>query len=113
MALKKSVGWQTEGVPPDTLERSLVGVVASDAQTSQAVGMARAMRDARGWYSVWDVIVRPEYQGRRVGTSLMERLLARLRELGPPGSFAFLFTFRQGFYERLGFKTGTITMMRL
>ena len=113
LALAESVGWNTEGYPPDILERSLTGVVAIDSQTNQTVGMARAMRDARGWYSVWDVIVRPEYQSRRIGTSMMERLLARLRELGPAGSFVFLFTFRQPFYERLGFKTGTVTMMRL
>ncbi len=112
LALKQSVGWETEAAP-DILDRSTAGVVAVDTQRSQVVGMARAMCDARGWYSVWDVIVRPEYQSRRIGTAMMERLLAALRELGPAGSFVFLFTMRQPFYERLGFRTEKVTMMRL
>jgi ribosomal protein S18 acetylase RimI-like enzyme len=113
LALSQSVGGNTKGYPPDVLERSLIGCVAIDTETGQIVGMARAMRDAHAWYSVWDVNVRPEYQSRRIGTALMERVLARLRELGPAGSFVFLFTMKPAFYERMGFKTDTVTIMRL
>lgn len=113
VSLSQSVGGNTKGYPTDVLERSLIGCVAIDRETNKVAGMARAMRDAHAWYSVWDVNVRPEYQSRRIGTALMERLLERLRELGPAGSFVFLFTMKQGFYERLGFKTDTVTIMRL
>ncbi len=111
--LKRAVGWDAAHDDPSLLGRCCAGVVAVDASTGQAVGMARAVNDARAWYSVWDVIVRPAYQNQRIGTALMEALLGQLRATAPAGSIVFLFTFKHGFYEKLGFKTDTCTSIRL
>jgi GNAT superfamily N-acetyltransferase len=75
--------------------------------------MARAMEDAQGWYSVWDVVVRPEYQSQRIGTAIIETLLDQLRHRGTGGGRVFLFTFSHKFYQRLGFSTETCSMVRL
>ena len=84
------------------LNHSLLGVVAIDTRTNAAIGMARACGDGR-FYTIWDVIVVPEHQGQKIGTALMETLLAELRRIGPKGAFVGLFALKTGFYEQLGF----------
>ncbi len=90
-----------ESVAEPVLSQTWGGVTAS-LPSGEAVGVLRIMRDAPGWFSVWDVAVRPEWQGRRIGSKMMEEALAMVGEV-EPGAFVFLFTFRHGFYERLGF----------
>lgn len=111
--LKRSVGWDTQYDTPELLAGCCAGVVAVDRNTGQAVGMARAVRDAHLWYSVWDVVVRPEYQAQRIGSAVMEMLLARLRQTEPAGSNVVLFTYSPDFYARMGFKNETCSMVKL
>ncbi|MEM1445282.1 MAG: GNAT family N-acetyltransferase [Planctomycetota bacterium] len=112
-ALKRSVDWNTEHDRPEVLESCCAAVTAIDRNTGRAIGMARAVCDAPMWYSVWDVVVQPDHQNRRVGTALMEGLLDALREIGPAGSNVYLFTFHHVFYERLGFDRQSCTMLKL
>jgi uncharacterized glyoxalase superfamily protein PhnB/GNAT superfamily N-acetyltransferase len=106
------VGW---GVPKDpaAIDRAMASVIAIDTRTNQPVGMARIMHEGWAWYSIWDVIVITPYQSQRIGSALVENALAHLRQNAPAGSIVYLFTFKHGFYERLGFKTDTCTMIRL
>jgi ribosomal protein S18 acetylase RimI-like enzyme len=101
--LTKGVGWVLD-LPnmPKALASSLLGVVAVDTRDGQTIGMARACGDGR-FYTIWDVIVLPAYQGQKIGTALMETTLAELRKIGPKGAFVGLFALKQGFYESLGF----------
>jgi ribosomal protein S18 acetylase RimI-like enzyme len=78
----------------------------------RAVGMARVMQDHEDWLSIWDVEVVPEWSGHHIGQALMRRLLEALAQ-DHPGAFVHLFTFKDGFYESLGFSTGTCTQVRL
>lgn len=87
------------------------GIVALSSD-GEVIGTTRIMRDSTGWYSIWDVAVAPAWQGRRIGESLMKEALAVIREVAP-GSHVHLFTTKPGFYERLGFKTETVTMRRV
>lgn len=112
-SLKRSVDWNSDHDRAEDLTICCTGVTAVDSRTGRVVGMARAVRDAPMWFSVWDVIVEPEHQSRRVGSALMERLLADLRTIGPAGSNVFLFTFHHPFYERLGFEKQSCSMLRL
>ena len=52
-----------------------------------------------------DIIVRPEWQGRGIGTRIVEALLAILRRPSPDGMLVTLFTGQHlaDFYERFGF----------
>jgi catechol 2,3-dioxygenase-like lactoylglutathione lyase family enzyme len=111
--LHESVKWGP--VDPDTrvLETSLLGCVAIDTRMGSAVGMARAMRDAQRWFSIWDVAVHPDYQCQRIGTTLMQRITARLRQVAPKGSIVHLFTFQQSFYARLGFNKESCSLLRM
>ncbi len=112
-ALKRSVDWETEHDRPDVLSGCCAGVTAVDETTSRAIGMARATRDAPRWFGVWDVVVDPAHQHRRVGSAVMERLLADLRGLAPAGANVFLFTFHGPFYEHFGFNDQPCHILRL
>lgn len=87
------------------------GVVAL-SPSGEPIGTARIMHDASGWFSLWDVAVVPEWQGRRIGAAIMNEAMAMVREESP-GAFVFLFTFKHGFYERLGFARETVSMRRV
>jgi uncharacterized glyoxalase superfamily protein PhnB/GNAT superfamily N-acetyltransferase len=99
-----------DGVEPEVLERSWAGVVALSPE-GEAIGMARIMWDAPGWYSVWDVAVRPEWQGRKIGARVMEAAVALVSEASP-GAWVYLFTYRHGFYEKLGFGKEAVSIRR-
>lgn len=100
-----------QNMPGEVLERTWAGVVALSG-VGDCIGMARIMYDAPGWFSVWDVAVLPEWQGRRVGERIMKEATALVQEESP-GAFVYLFTTKQGFYEKLGFGTETVSMRKV
>jgi uncharacterized glyoxalase superfamily protein PhnB len=100
-----------DGVPTGVLERSWQGVVALSPE-GEAIATLRIVQDAPGWFSVWDVAVLPEWRGRHIGAEIMREALDLVREASP-GAFVYLFTFRQGFYARLGFADQTVSMIKV
>jgi ribosomal protein S18 acetylase RimI-like enzyme len=101
--LKQSVGWSVhEESLRQALERSLFFISAIDARGGHVVGLTRASGEGNS-YTIWDVMVQPEYQHQKIGSALMEMAIAELRKIGPRGSFVGLFTPKPHFYERLGF----------
>jgi catechol 2,3-dioxygenase-like lactoylglutathione lyase family enzyme len=106
LRLIESVGWQrNEKTIPTVMERTLLWIMATDTRDGKTIGMMRACGDGRQ-YTIWDVMVLPDYQGQKIGTALLETGLAELRKIGPKGAFVGLFTGRQPFYERFGFVEG-------
>jgi uncharacterized glyoxalase superfamily protein PhnB/GNAT superfamily N-acetyltransferase len=103
IALFKSVNWQPHPHMRQTLEQSMFCAMARDARDGRALGMTRVTGDGRQ-FMIWDVIVRQEVQGQRIGSALVNAALAELRRRGAPqGAFVGLFTPKPGFYERIGF----------
>ena len=96
---------------PGLMERTWGGVIARSPE-GETVGILRIMFDAPGWFSVWDVAVMPEWQAKRIGSEMMKEALAVVREESP-GAFVYLFTFKHGFYERLGFAKEGVTMRKV
>ncbi|MBS1724477.1 MAG: GNAT family N-acetyltransferase [Armatimonadetes bacterium] len=96
---------------PGLLEGTWGGVMALSPDGG-AVGLLRVMFDAPGWFSVWDVAVLPEWQAQRIGSKMMQEAMAMIGEASP-GALVFLFTFKHGFYERLGFGKETVSMRRV
>jgi ribosomal protein S18 acetylase RimI-like enzyme len=106
VSLTKAVDWPVDlGTMPGALEQSVFGVVATDTRDGCTVGMLRVCGDGR-YYTIWDVIVVPTYQGQKIGTEMMKQALDELRRRGPKGAFVGLFTGKRGFYQRLGFGDG-------
>lgn len=86
------------------------GVVA-EGPDGRAIGTVRIMYDAPGWFSIWDVAVLPEWQGKHIGNEMMKEALQTI-SAHSPGAWVVLFTYKDGFYEKLGFSKGSVTIRR-
>ncbi|NUC74125.1 GNAT family N-acetyltransferase [Haloterrigena sp. SYSU A558-1] len=102
---------EAAGMPPRSLEgierglpNSLYGVVAVHVPTDEVVGMGRIVGDDGTVYRISDMAIRPEHQGRGLGTRIMERLEAYIEETAPPRAYVNLVADVDGFYERFGFE---------
>ena len=102
-----AVGWARHRPSmQDALEHTLVGVVATDTRETETVGMVRATGDGR-YYMLWDVIVKPRYQGQKIGTAMVETALAEMRRRGAPqGAFVGLFTAEVRLLRAAGIQEG-------
>ena len=69
---------------------------------SRLVGFARVLTDYVFRASIWDVIVDRDYQGRDIGTQLMNRILSH-PSLDRVELFWLCTRNRQAFYKTLGF----------
>jgi len=104
----RAFGYKEPG--PDLLGSTWNGVVACSPD-GEAIGVLRIMQDAPGWFSLWDVAVVPDWQGRHIGSTMVKEALEWIREAAPNAS-VHLFTFKYGFYERMGFAKEIICMRR-
>ncbi len=96
---------------PAMLENTWNGVVAR-SPSGETIGVLRIMQDAAGWFSIWDVAVLPEWQAQRIGSAMMKEALDMIQQISP-GAIVFLFTFKHGFYERLGFGIEKVSLRRV
>lgn len=103
--LRDLVGWGTYGedVIARSLPHSLYCVCAES--DGQVVGMARVIGDGGIVYYVQDVIVIPGYQGRGIGTELMDRVMAYIRAHASHNTIVGLMAAvgKEAFYTRYGF----------
>ena len=74
-ALRKAVKWilVTPERAAKALNNSYYKIIAYD--DGKPVGMARIVSDGGYTYFITDVIVLPEYQGKHIGTNLIDRIL--------------------------------------
>lgn len=81
LQLRQSVGWKelTKEQARKALEHSIHVVVAYDQD--QPVGMGRLVGDGAVICYVQDLIVVPEYQGKKVGSLVLNRLKEVVQEL--------------------------------
>jgi ribosomal protein S18 acetylase RimI-like enzyme len=67
----------------------------------QLVGFGRAISDGAYQSAIYDVAVRPEYQGQGIGSLIVDRILAHL----PRGNvILYASPGKEAFYETLGFR---------
>ena len=105
--LRKAAGW---GIHPENqaevgLKNSLFTVAA--IHNNQVIGMGRLVGDGFMICYIQDLIVLPEYQGKGIGTAIMERLMTYISDNAIPETCvtAGLFSAKgkEGFYEKFGF----------
>ena len=84
-ALRQSAGWGA--VNPEQAQASINGstfvVAAKDGDNT--IGAARLLWDGGNSALIKDMLVLPEYQGRGIGSEMMERILSYLKEHMKPG----------------------------
>jgi len=104
-SLMIAVGWLKEENSDDgTRHPSLFTVVAN--YRNQVIGAATVSGNGVDTFRIRDVVVRPEFQGRGVGSKLMLEVLAWVDREVPKGEFVTLETgtATTRFYEKLGFQ---------
>lgn len=96
--------WWAQGRNVEDVRRALEHShpVVTAWRGSDLVGFARVISDLTFRATVWDVIVRPDEQGRGVGTALMKFVLQH-PDLQSVSQFLLLTADKHGFYQRLGF----------
>jgi ribosomal protein S18 acetylase RimI-like enzyme len=105
LALRLSAGWHALPKPAvkTGLHNSLYAVCAVSEE--RVVGCGRISGDGGIYFYIQDLIVRPNFQRRGLGTRLMDRLMAYVHQHAQNGAFIGLMAAPglAGFYERFGF----------
>jgi ribosomal protein S18 acetylase RimI-like enzyme len=94
-----------------SLAGSLTGVVA--IKGSQVIGMGRLIGDGVKYFYVQDVAVLPAYQGYKIGSAMLDRLLDYVARTAPATAFVGLFATDSAvnLYQRHGFTSGDMAGM--
>jgi uncharacterized glyoxalase superfamily protein PhnB/N-acetylglutamate synthase-like GNAT family acetyltransferase len=109
-SLIRSVGWaQAPG------QRAVVGnsatiahsVKAKKRSNEEVIGCAFLFSDSAGFYYIKNVIVRPEWQGKLIGTAMLKHINDWFEQYAPDHSTVALHTGSNlaHFYRRFGFST--------
>lgn len=105
--LRASAGWKnfSREQAQRALTRSAFSLTVKDGE--QTVAMGRAIGDGL-YYTLVDIVVRPDYQGQGVGTRVIHWLLDRMEQEMPENSRVSVQLLaekgKEGFYEKLGFR---------
>lgn len=107
VTLRDSVGWKNVS-PAQTktaLNKSAYDIVAKE--DDRVIAMARLIGDGL-YYLIADVIVIPEWQGRGIGTKMIQLLIERIEEEMAEGARVSVQLIaekgKEDFYRGLGFK---------
>jgi ribosomal protein S18 acetylase RimI-like enzyme len=99
------LGTRTKDAAERALPNSVYGVTIVD--DGKVIGMGRIIGDDGCFYQIVDIAVAPSYQGRGLGTEIMQALMEYLHENAPPSAYVSLIADVDGFYERFGFENTT------
>ena len=105
--LRKSVGWNnwSKEQAEKALENSYYSIVIF--YNDNAIGMGRVVGDGI-YFTIVDVVVRSEYQGRKIGTTIMNSILEYIEKNMCEGSRVSVQLLaevgKEQFYIKQGFK---------
>ena len=107
--LTDKVGWGVRDtkIVEEALNNTLYSVSIYDDEN--IIGYGRIIGDKTIFLYIQDIMVIPEYQGKKIGTKIMETLLDKIIEYKAvnPNIRTYLGASKgkEQFYERFGFKT--------
>jgi GNAT superfamily N-acetyltransferase/uncharacterized glyoxalase superfamily protein PhnB len=106
--LISAVGWSSsmnDATVQVFLSAAVFAVVAEDTLNGNVVGCAFLLGDNASFYYVKDVMVHPDWQGKRVGTALMQALTRWLENNATNNALVGLYTGENltPFYQQFGF----------
>ena len=105
--LYDAVGWGAydEKITQKALENTFYSVSVYD--DNRIVGYGRIIGDAICFLYIQDVMVKPEYQGNKIGTMIINKLLEKINEIKKenPDLRVYLGASKnkEKFYEKFGF----------
>ena len=105
--LISAVGWGSvnEDAAEKRLQSIVFAVVAEDTITGEVIGCGFLLGDNASFYYVKDVMVHPDWQGKRVGTALMQELTNWLEKNAADNALVALISGEalEPFYQQFGF----------
>lgn len=105
--LKVSAGFRERSVElvEKALENNLYDVVA--VADEEVIGMGRLVGDGVMYWYLQEIVVLPEYQGKGIGTAIVNKLLGYIKKHTEKEEFTSVGLTaaegKEGFYERFGF----------
>ena len=104
--LRGAVGWgdvETKAIEVG-LQNSLFSVCV--ILENEVIGCGRVTGDGGIYFYIQDIIVLPEFQGKRIGRRIMDAIMEYLEAHAHNGAFVGLMAAKgvSKFYERYGFK---------
>ena len=106
--LRETVDWR-----PISLEQAMRGLQNTTflvvvREEGKAIAMGRALFDYGYTAYIGDVIVKPEYQGKGIGKTIVEKLINYVMNAAEPED-RIMFILgaakgKEGFYEKIGFE---------
>lgn len=107
--LTAAVGWGTkrESIIEEALKNTLYSLCVYDGD--KLIGYGRLLGDKTIFLYIHSVMVLPEYQGKNIGTGILNNLLDKINEYKKvnPNIRTYLGAAKgkEGFYEKFGFVT--------
>ena len=107
IALRDSVGWYNfaEEQVSKSIKNSIYDIVVED--NGQAIAMGRLIGDGI-YFLIADIVVKPEYQGKGVGSKVIDKLLSYVDTNTPIGGRSSVQLIaekgKEEFYIKKGFK---------
>ncbi len=111
------------GLSPKTREQGVAAIAGTwffchvrDRSTGEVVAMGRVIGDGGWYFHIADIATPPAHQGRGLGRTVMETLIARIRSAAPAQPYITLLADPPGrrLYEQFGFVSTDPTVgMRL
>lgn len=107
VSLRTSVGWNNivEEQVATSINNAILNLTV--VQKDKTIAMGRLIGDGI-YYLIVDVVVRPEYQGQGIGSTIIDMLLSYVEEHTPSGGRASVQLIaekgKEAFYINKGFK---------
>lgn len=105
--LTEAVGWgkRKENIIEEALKNTIYSLCVYDEE--KLIGYGRIIGDKTIFLYIQDIMVIPEYQGKKIGTEIMNKLLEKINEYKKinPGIRTYLGASKgkESFYEKFGF----------
>lgn len=105
--LYNAVGWGAyeENISKKALDNTFYSVSVYDEE--KIIGYGRLIGDTICFMYIQDIMVIPEYQGQKIGTLIMNKLLEKINEIKKDNSELRVYLGasknREKFYEKFGF----------
>lgn len=114
--LKVATGFMNRPIEQveQALNNGLFNVVA--LCDGKVIGMGRLVGDGAMYWYLQEIIVLPEYQGKGIGKSIVNRLLEHIKTTAIPGTGVEVgltaVKGKEPFYEKMGFTGGSSGMKK-
>ena len=107
VSLRSSVGWNNfdEGQVSNSISNSLYNITVVD--NDRTIAMGRLIGDGI-YFMIVDIVVNPEFQGRGIGSKIVDMLLKYVDDMTPIGGRSSIQLIaepgKEEFYIKRGFK---------